>query len=207
VDQVKREQSLRDSGTDLFAGHIAVGLGKEGDRITSVEARHVRTGLIRRFKAPVFIDATGDGWLGFWSGAGISARGANRKTSSAKAGDRYGELWSPEKPDMRVMGTSVLWNSQRGERPTTFPAVPWAMPVAKDNEAVEGEWFWEYFSNDLNQVRDAERIRDHLLRGHLRLLRQRQTASQKRPPWISSGWPTLAASASRAALWAITSTR
>ena len=163
VDQVKREQSLRDSGTDLFAGHIAVGLGKEGDRITSVEARHVRTGLIRRFKAPVFIDATGDGWLGFWSGAEFR-EGRESKNEFGEGWDRYGELWSPEKPDMRVMGTSVLWNSQRGERPTTFPAVPWAMPVAKDNEAVEGEWFWEYSSNDLNQVRDAERIRDHLLR-------------------------------------------
>lgn len=162
-DQVKREQSLRDSGADLFAGHIAIGLGKEGDRITSVEAREVRTGLIRRFKAPVFIDATGDGWLGFWSGAEFR-EGRESKNEFGEGWDRYGELWSPEKPDMRVMGTSVLWNSQRGDRPTTFPAVPWAMPVAKDHVATEGEWFWEYSSNDLHQVRDAERIRDHLLR-------------------------------------------
>ena len=123
----------------------------------------MRTGLIRRFKAPIFIDATGDGWLGFWSGAEFR-EGRESKNEFGEGWDRYGELWSPEKPDMRVMGTSVLWNSQRGDRPTTFPPVPWAMPVAKDNEAVEGEWFWEYSSNDLNQVRDAEGIRDHLLR-------------------------------------------
>ncbi len=163
VDQVKREQSLRDSGADLYPGHMAVGLGKEADRITSVEARSVRTGLLRRFKAPVFIDATGDGWLGFWAGADFR-EGRESKNEFDEGWDRYGDLWSPEKPDMRVMGTSVLWNSRRSDRPSTFPSVPWAMPVAKDHQATEGEWFWEYSDNQLNQVRDAERIRDHLLR-------------------------------------------
>ncbi len=163
IDQVRRDKALADSGADLFPGHIAIGLGKDGDRITSVEAREVRSGKIRRFKAPVFIDATGDGWLGFWSGAEFR-EGRESKNEFDEGWDRYGERWSPEKPDMKVMGTSVLWNSQKGTRRTTFPAVPWAMPVAKDHEAVKGEWFWEYSNNDLNQVHDAEQIRDHLLR-------------------------------------------
>jgi hypothetical protein len=163
IDQVRRDKALVDSGTDLFPGHIAIGLGKDGDKITSVEAREVRTGKIRRFNAPVFIDATGDGWIGAWAGAEYR-EGRESKNEFDEGWDRYGELWSPEKPDMRTMGTSVLWNSQRGTQRTTFPAVPWAMPVAKDHEAVNGEWYWEYSNNDLNQVHDAEQIRDHLLR-------------------------------------------
>ncbi len=163
VDQVRRDKALADAGTDLFPGHIAIGLGKEGDRITSVEAREVRTGKIRRFKAPVFIDATGDGWLGFWAGAEFR-EGRESRNEFDEGWDRYGELWSPEKPDMRTMGTSVLWNSQKGTQRSTFPSVPWAMPVAKDHEAINGEWYWEYSNNDLNQVHDAEQIRDHLLR-------------------------------------------
>jgi hypothetical protein len=36
--------------------------------------------------------------------------------------------------------------------------------VAKGYAATKGVWQWEYSSNDLNQVDDAEQIRDHLLR-------------------------------------------
>ena len=163
VDQQKREKAMLESGTHLFPGHLAIGLGKEGDQITSVEAREATGGRIRRFLAPVFIDATGDGWLGFWSGAEFR-EGRESRDEFDEGWDKYGDLWSPKEPDMRVMGTSVLWNSKRGNQPSTFPAVPWAMPVAKDHVAVNGEWYWEYSSNELNQVDDAEQIRDHLLR-------------------------------------------
>ena len=69
VDQVKREKTMAESGVDLFAHHTACGLEKKGDKILSVEAREVTGGRIKRFRAPVFIDATGDGWLGYWAGA------------------------------------------------------------------------------------------------------------------------------------------
>ena len=38
------------------------------------------------------------------------------------------------------------------------------MPVAGKHAAPNGEWFWEYSDNDLNQIDDAETIRDHMLR-------------------------------------------
>lgn len=163
VDQAKRERAMKDSGVALFPHHIAVGLGKEGERITSVEAREVESGRVRRFVAPVFIDATGDGWLGYWAGAEYR-EGREAKSEFDEGWDKHGELWSPEKPDARVLGTSVLWNSKRTSERVDFPAVPWAMPVAKKHEATEGEWYWEYSANELCQVKDAERIRDHMLR-------------------------------------------
>jgi len=49
--QQKREATMKESGVGLFAHHIAIGLEKTGDRIASVEAREVTTGLIRRFRA------------------------------------------------------------------------------------------------------------------------------------------------------------
>jgi len=63
-----------------------------------------------------------------------------------------------------VLGTSVLWNAQRTNRRSRFPKVPWAMPVAGRHTATAGEWYWEYSDNDLNQIDDAEQIRDHMLR-------------------------------------------
>lgn len=162
-DQHKRERALRESGTDLFAHHEAVGLGKEGNKITSVEAREVTTGRIKRFKAPVFIDASGDAWLGYWAGADYRA-GRESHREFDEGWDKHGDLWSPEKPDKKVMGTSVLWNSQRGSKATTFPELPWAEPVANGHEAIQGEWYWEYSANHLDQIKDAEQIRDHMLR-------------------------------------------
>jgi hypothetical protein len=161
--QQKREATMKNSGVSLFAHHIAIGLEKSGDRIASVEAREVTTGVIGRFRAPVFIDATGDGWLGFWGGAECRY-GREAHTEFGERWDKHGDLWSPAKPDNRVMGTSVLWNSNTSDQPSEFPAVPWAMPVAKEHQAIDGEWYWEYSANHLNQIDDAERIRDHVLR-------------------------------------------
>ncbi|MFT5131292.1 MAG: hypothetical protein ACI8W8_004928, partial [Rhodothermales bacterium] len=162
-DQAKREATMAASGVELYAGHIAVGLQKVDGKIASVEARNVRSGVITRFKSPVFIDATGDGWLGFWSGAEFRyGREANSEFN--EKWDKHGDLWSPDKADMRVMGTSVLWNGEQTKERHDFPDVPWAMPVAKKHVATAGEWYWEYSDNALDQIKDAERIRDHVLR-------------------------------------------
>ncbi len=161
--QKKREATMAASGVDLFALHLAVGLEKAGDRIGSVEARHTTSGIVRRLRAPVFIDATGDGWLGYWAGA-ESRYGREPHTEFGEAWPKHDELWSPAKADQRVMGASVLWNSEKTDRPCEFPDVPWAMPVSKHNASINGEWYWEYSANDAHQVDDAERIRDHMLR-------------------------------------------
>ena len=161
--QKKREATMAASGVDCFVHHIAIGLEKTGDKIASVEAREATTGIIRRFRAPTFIDATGDGWLGYWAGAECRY-GREAKSEFDESWDKHGDLWSPEKADNRIMGTSVLWNSKKVKQASKFPEVPWAVPVAKKHLATQGEWYWEYSSNDLNQIDDAEAIRDHVLR-------------------------------------------
>lgn len=163
ASQAKREATMAASGVDLFPGHTACGLEKTGRRINKVEVREVRTGIIKRFKASVFIDATGDGWLGYWGGAEFR-EGREAASEFGEAWEKHGDLWSPEVPDMRVMGTSVLWNAERTKEPHEFPELPWAAPVAKDHEATAGEWYWEFSDNDLHQIHDAEHIRDHMLR-------------------------------------------
>ncbi len=162
-DQRKREEVMAASGVVLFPLHLCCGLEKRGSQVASVEARQATTGIIRRFRAPVFIDATGDGWLGYWVGADYRY-GRESSAEFGEAWDEYGELWSPTMPDNRVMGSSVLWNSLDTNRRSEFPDVPWAVPVAKDHSAVAGEWDWEYSSDELNQVDDVEQIRDHMLR-------------------------------------------
>ena len=162
-DTLKRHKTLEAAkGIKTFLGWQAYGTVMEGKRIIAVNARHIETGETRRFNAPVFVDSTGDGWIGFWAGAEYRY-GRESADEFGEGWDKYGDFWSPKKPDNRVMGSSLLWNSKKHQESSTFPAVPWAMDVAKDKEAIKGEWHWEYSANELCQVMDAEAIRDHLL--------------------------------------------
>ena len=162
-DNQKRQASLDATGVHQFANFQACGVELIGKRIASVEARNTTTGVIKRFAAKTFIDATGHGWIAFF--AGVKFRyGREAASEFGESWDKHGDLWSPIKPDNRVMGTSVLWNSEAANEKSNFPDVPWAMPVAKTHKAINGEWYWEYSNNDLNQIDDAEQIRDHMLR-------------------------------------------
>jgi hypothetical protein len=141
----------------LFMEWRAFASNTEGGRITSVDARRNTTGEEKRFAAPVFVDATGDGWIGYWAGAEYMKGREDRK--------RFGESMAPERADNMTMGNSVLWNSYDTGAPAEFPDVPWAMDVAKGHSATAGEWYWEYAVADgLDTIEDAEEMRDHLFR-------------------------------------------
>lgn len=163
-DDRKRHSNIeRYRNITLFLDFKAFRVGKSGNKVKWVDARHTSSGETKRFTAPVFADCTGDGWIGYWA----KAEYMYGREDSARFGEswsKYGSLWSSDKADNRVMGSSLLWRSRPAEGKVSFPEVPWAMGVAKGYAAIKGEWQWEYTSNDLNQVEDAEYIRDHLLR-------------------------------------------
>ena len=162
-DDEKRQASLDATCVIQFANFQACGVELDGKKIISVEARNTESGIIKRFGGKTFIDATGHGWISFFAGAKF--RYGREAASEFNEGlDEHGELWSPAKADNRVMGTSILWNTKQTNKKTTFPEVPWAAPVAKRHKAFRGGWFWEYSDNDLNQIDDAEQIRDHMFR-------------------------------------------
>jgi len=163
-DTIKRKETMDSaSGVTQFLSWRAYAANTKANRIISVDAKHIETGQTKRFQAPIFIDCTGDGWIGYWAGAEYRY-GRESRDEFNESWDKYGDLWSPEKPDNKVMGASVLWNTHRVKEAAHFPQVPWAMDVAKDNIALAGEWYWEYSSDDKHQIDDAEEIRDHLFR-------------------------------------------
>ncbi|MBI4979638.1 MAG: FAD-dependent oxidoreductase [Spirochaetes bacterium] len=164
LDDKKRHASMAAAkGVSLLLNWRAYDVAMNGKRIAAVYAEHIETGETRAFTAPVFVDSTGDGWIGFWAGAEFRT-GREAAGEFGEAWDERGELWSPEKPDNRVMGASLLWNAKPLKEASSFPDVPWALPVAKGKTAVSGDWQYEYSANDLDQITDAEAIRDHILR-------------------------------------------
>ncbi len=148
---------------DLFLNFRAYAAEAENNKITSVDARNTSSGEQVRFEAPLFVDCTGDGWIGYWAGAEYSY-GREASSKYNENWDAHGLLWSPETTDNFVMGSSVLWGSENAGKPVKFPEVPWAMDVAQNYSEKNGEWQWEFSRNDLSQIDDAETIRDHMFR-------------------------------------------
>ncbi|MDN5200316.1 FAD-dependent oxidoreductase [Fulvivirgaceae bacterium BMA10] len=164
IDQEKRDRNVKSfKNISLFLNWRAYDAVAKDNLIQYVDARHTATGERIRFKAPRFVDSTGDGWIGFWAGAEFSY-GRESVDTYGEAWDVWGELWSPEEADDFVMGSSVLWQTEVLKQPQIFPEVPWAREVAGDHSAIAGEWYWEFSRNDLHQIHDAEEIRDHMLR-------------------------------------------
>jgi predicted GH43/DUF377 family glycosyl hydrolase len=162
-DQNKREVVMAAADITIFRSHRAYDVQMKGTKIVSVDACSVTSGKALRIRSNVFIDCTGDGWIGYWAGADYSY-GRESKNEYNESWDKHGDLWSPKVADNRVMGCSLLWNSGFKSIKSTFPEVPWAMDVAKQHSATGGQWFWEYSDNDKNMISDAEDIRDHMFR-------------------------------------------
>ncbi len=172
---------------DIFLNFRAYGANTVMGKITSVDARKTSMGELIRFEAPLFVDCTGDGWIGYWAGAEYNY-GREASSKYNESWDAYGLLWSPETPDNFVMGSSVLWGSENAGKPVVFPDVPWAMDVVKDYAERNGEWYWEFSQNDLSQIEDAETIRDHLFQaiyGSFYNYKQQQKADSLQLKWVS----------------------
>lgn len=159
IDEVagpERAETLKaEENITLLLGWHAFRVQKDGDRIESVDARNTRTSEELRLHAPVFIDCTGDGWIGYWAGAGYRM--------GREARSEFGEPSAPEKADKMTHGATLFFKVGFADERTQFPDVPWATEISKDHVDLKSDHSWEYGHN-LDMIHDAERIRDHLFR-------------------------------------------
>jgi FAD dependent oxidoreductase len=187
-EDIKRLNNIKKyNHISLFLSYRAYATNTINDSITSVDARNITTNKTIRFIAPYFIDCTGDGWIGYWAGADY-IYGREDSLTYGENWPKHAELWSPGKPDNRVMGSSVLWRSVDIKQAYTFPDVPWAMETAKDYSEINGEWFWEFSSNELHQINDAEQIRDHMFKaiyGSFYNAKQKPANANIKLEWVS----------------------
>lgn len=132
-------------------------LEKKENKITSVTARDIESNVETIFYAPIFVDCTGDGNIGFLAGAeyrvGREMRGETRETLA------------PERPDNMVLGTSLTWWSKDVGHATPFPECKWAIQFTEESceKVTRGSNWWET-GFLYNQVNEAEFIRDYLFR-------------------------------------------
>lgn len=124
--------------------------------IRSITATNTETGERLRFEAPLFVDCTGDGTVGYLAGADYLYGREGR--------DEYGEPTAPERPDSMVMGASVQWRSREAvnKKDARFPEFSYGLTLNDStcHRVDAGEWTWETGMR-YNQITDAERIRDY----------------------------------------------
>lgn len=142
----------------LHLGWRAYGVVTNAERkIVAVDARNVETGARRRFVAPLYCDATGDGWIAYWAGA--------KYMQGREAKSEFDETKAPDQADASTMGNSILWSTKIQEDDYVFPDVPWATKVSGALSATAGNWRWEAgLDPSEDTIDDAEMLRDRLFR-------------------------------------------
>ena len=125
------------------------------NRITAVLARNTHTGAETRYRAPLFVDATGDAVL---------ARLAGCETMYGReARERFHEISAPEKADRQVMGHSIQWLTKEDETDAPFPDISeWALSIDDTTGCYVTKGSWEQETGQYRDMADeTEKIRDY----------------------------------------------
>lgn len=147
---------------------------------TTVVSAVVEDGLIREvreerpsteeafiIRAKTFVDCTGDGRLGVEAGAPFM-RGRESKA-------QFGESLAQDEADTKALGSSIMFQARKHDRPMPFVAPPWVRCfTAEDFKrrpygqsgfdlGLEYGYWWIEWGGCLDTLKDNELIRDELL--------------------------------------------
>ena len=137
-------------------------------RIAGVKAVDTLTNAIFRYRARMFIDCTGDGWLGYFAGADF------RFGREARA--EHNESLAPEKADKITMSGCLMgqralsFRSADTGKQAPYKPPPWAAKFPaptgfgrRIRGVTSGHWWLEH-PGTINDVWNAEEARDELIR-------------------------------------------
>jgi len=137
---------------------------KRGEAISSVIARNTLTGERTRYRAKIFIDATGDGWVGRFAGADLM--------HGREAKDEFAEEQAPEKRDALIMSGCLMdgylsYRWQATGRPVAYRPPAWAKQLPEGFTRriadVRPTWWIEHHGR-FDELEDPEGARDELIR-------------------------------------------
>ena len=101
-----------------------------GDRIKAVECSQSTTEREYLFKADIFVDATGNGMLGYLAGAQY------RIGSESK--QEFGEPDAPEAPNPHTMGSTIMFTAEDMGEPVIFKKPVWAHDFTEEELKLRG---------------------------------------------------------------------
>jgi hypothetical protein len=164
-DLVLYEWAVREPKLSLFL-NTTVREVEMKDPATILGVHGVQMGSERKFlfTAPLFVDATGDGAIGFRAGAdfrwGMEAR------------SEFGESQAPEQAAAQPqMGSTLFFRARDAGVPVPFDAPAWAprFPgeadlLGRNHSHIEGGYWWIEVGLPHHQIRDNEEIKHEALR-------------------------------------------
>ena len=166
-------RALTDAERNLtvFDNRRVLNVEKEGRRMSAVVARGTLDGKWTRYRGRMFIDCTGDGWLGYYAGLPYM--------SGREARSDFAEAEAPETADSFTMSGSLSggrwrFDSRDAGRPMPFETPEWAKvlpagftrnlkPVLHKYGGFTVMWWMEH-PGDVDDFEDPEFARDELIR-------------------------------------------
>jgi hypothetical protein len=153
--------------------HVFEAVKDSESHISGVKSVSTLTGLISEYKGTIFIDCTGDGWLGYYAGA--------EYRRGREASSEFNESKAPEKEDTITMSGCIMgdgngymtaFRTRKNDHPVEFVLPEWVKPI----ETLEsphrslrgrvpdvGTWWMEH-EGHFDDVMQAEVARDELIK-------------------------------------------
>jgi len=132
-------------------------------QIAAIRGVQLGTEKVFELTAPLFVDASGDGVLGYRAGADF------RWGREGKS--EYNESLAPDQPDEKVMGNTLFYRAIDTGNPVPFKRPEWAMefPTEKDlfarnHKDIEAGQWWVEVGAPYHPIADNEKIRHECLR-------------------------------------------
>jgi hypothetical protein len=124
IDTVLFSMCKTEPNLNLYLNTNIFDLQMNGNSIEKVIGVQAGSELIHEFHAPLFIDGTGDGTIGYLAGAEY------RRGREARS--EFNEQFAPEKPDDHCLGASILFQARDMGRPIPYNPPEWAVKMNKE---------------------------------------------------------------------------
>lgn len=167
MDLLLYDKCRREPNLTLYLNTTVVSAVVEDGIIREVRAERPSTEDAFIIRAKTFVDCTGDGRLGIEAGAPFM-RGRESKA-------QFGETLAQDAADAKTLGSSIMFQARKHDRPMPFAAPPWARRFTADDFklrpygqsgfdlGLEYGYWWIEWGGCLDTLKDNERIRDELL--------------------------------------------
>jgi len=167
-DLILYDKCRTEPNLELMLNTTVVGCELHDSKIVAAFAERPSTEDRFKISASIFIDCTGDGRLGAEAGAAFMEGREGR--------EEFNEPLANEKPDSQRLGSTILLQARKHDKPMPFFAPSWVRPFSKDDlklrlysnpgeEAPTHEYgyWWAEWGGTLDTIKDNEEIRDELL--------------------------------------------
>lgn len=157
-----REWVEREPNIDLRMNTEVFEVEASDGSIKSVTGRTLGSEITLRYRAPLFIDCSGDSFVGYAAGA--------EYRHGREAASEYGESLAPEKADNKTMGSTIGFRAIDTGSPVPFEPPSWAMKLHgeehfrfRPHDNVRQGYWWLEYGGELDTIGDNEAIYRKLL--------------------------------------------